>query len=134
MSIQFSVQSCLIIPVTQELPVDTHALLFPLPWSVLVRLSLVTLPVIWVVSFSSRILLTPLPLSLLAPQYLVGLEKNGRDMKKAEVSARSFSVFGLWLCSYPCPIENAKSKHFSRPDLVFYWFWWKCRCQVRLLC
>ena len=70
---QLSVQSCLIIPVTQELPMDTHALLFPLPWSVFVPLSLVMLPVIWVVSFSSRIQLTPLPLWLLALQYLVNL-------------------------------------------------------------
>jgi len=70
---QLSVNSCSIRPVTQELLTDTHASLFPLPWSVFVPLWLVMLPAIWAVSFSSKILLTPLPLWLLAPPYLSNL-------------------------------------------------------------
>ena len=43
----------------------------------------------------------------------------GRDLRNAGVSGRSFSVFSLWLCIYPCPIENAKNQRYSRPNLWF---------------
>ena len=42
-----------------------------------------------------------------------------RDLRNSGVSGWSFSVFSLWLCIYPCPIENAKNQQYSRPNLCF---------------
>ena len=85
---------------------DTHALLFPLPWSVFVLLSLVMLPVIWVVSFSWRIRLTQLPLLLLAPQYLVGLAGIWKK-PKYQTAAFLSSAFGSAFIHVPLKMLKA---------------------------